>query len=59
MRIKGKCNVVFKPEQREFTHFAERSNEKELNNEITLLYSFLIVFWLLENGYYHIFIGFR
>ena len=40
MRIKGKRNVVFKPEQREFTHFAERSNEKELNDKITLLYNF-------------------
>ena len=37
-----KRNVTFKPEQREFTHFTERSNDKELNTKITLLDSFAI-----------------
>ena len=32
--------VAFKRGQRELAHFAERSNQKELNAKITLLYNF-------------------
>ena len=34
--FEGKRNVAFKRGQRVLAHFAERSNEKELNAEITL-----------------------
>ena len=34
--FRGKYNVAFKRGQRVLAHFAERSNEKELNAEITL-----------------------
>ena len=35
--FEGERNVAFKRGQRVLAHFAERSNEKELNAEITLL----------------------
>ena len=42
--FKGEYNVAFKRGQRVLAHFAERSNEKELNAEITLLDNYSIFF---------------
>ena len=41
--FKGERNVAFKRGQRVLAHFAERSNEKELNAENTLLDTFLFL----------------
>ena len=38
--FEGKRKVAFQRGQRVLAHFAERSNQKELNAEITLLDSF-------------------
>ena len=38
--FEGKRKVAFKRGQRELAHFAERSNQKELNAKITLLDNF-------------------
>ena len=38
--FEGERNVAFKRGQRVLAHFAERSNEKKLNAEITLLDTF-------------------
>ena len=38
--LEGEHNVAFKRGQRVLAHFAERSNEKKLNVEITLLDGF-------------------
>ena len=40
--FEGEHKVAFKRGQRELAHFAERSNQKELNAEITLLDYFTI-----------------
>ena len=46
--FEGERNVAFKRGQRVLAHYAERSNEKELNAEITLLDAFLL--FLLSLG---------
>ena len=41
--FEGERKVVFKRGQRELAHFAERSNQKELNAKITLLDNFIML----------------
>ena len=41
--FEGERKVAFKRGQRELAHFAERSNQKELNAKITLLDNFIML----------------
>ena len=41
--FEGERKVAFKRGQRELAHFAERSNQKELNAKITLLDNFFLI----------------
>ena len=41
--FEGERKVAFKRGQRELDHFAERSNQKELNAKITLLDNFFLI----------------